>query len=192
MSNRTLGLMMGFVVLLIVAVGVIFVVAVAGGGGDDDDDGGNVPASNDGSGGGDTGNGGGGNDGATVSGICGENRLITFGSDPNTVLDPIQARDDVTSQYIVEIFGGLVTLDLDLNVVPDIAERWEISADGLTYTFFLREDVVFHNGRRVTADDFKYSFERAADPAEFSPTVLLYLDEIVGVRAKFNGRNRLR
>ena len=187
MSNRTLGLMMGFVVLLIVAVGVIFVVAVAGGGGDDDDDGGNVPASNDGSGGGDTGNGGGGNDGATVSGICGENRLITFGSDPNTVLDPIQARDDVTSQYIVEIFGGLVTLDLDLNVVPDIAERWEISADGLTYTFFLREDVVFHNGRRVTADDFKYSFERAADPAEFSPTVLLYLDEIVGVRAKFNG-----
>ena len=183
MSNRTLGLMMGFVAVLIVAVGAVFAIAVAGGGGDDDDDT-NVPADS-----GDDGDGSGGGDGgsSSVGGICGDNRLITFGSDPATILDPIQVRDDGTAEYIVEIFGGLVTLDLDLQVVPDIAERWEVSSDGLTYTFFLRDDVVFHNGRRVTADDFKYSFERAADPANISPTVLLYLGDVVGVHEKFNG-----
>ena len=123
-----------------------------------------------------------------ATGICAENRLIVPGEDPATVFDPIQVGDASTADYVVEIFGGLVTLDLDLNVVPDIAERWEISDDGRVYTFFLRDDVVFHNGRRVTAEDVKYSFERAADPANFSPTVLDYLGDIVGVRDKFNSR----
>ncbi len=201
MSNRTLGLMMAAVALLIVAVVVVFVVVLAGG---DGDDGGSQPAApaNDSSNEGTSGDAADRDDGSeddssppgeTVSGICGENRLITFGSDPNTVLDPIQVGDAGTAEYTAEIFGGLVTLDLDLQVVPDIAERWEISEDGLVYTFFLREDVVFHNGRRVTADDFKYSFERAADPANFSPTVLNYLGDIVGVQEKVGGSvNELR
>ncbi|MEX1102946.1 MAG: peptide ABC transporter substrate-binding protein, partial [Dehalococcoidia bacterium] len=124
----------------------------------------------------------------SVGGICGGNTLITFGSDPASVLDPIQVRDEGTAEYIVEIFGGLVTLDLELNVVGDIAESWEVSPDGKTYTFKLRNNVVFHNGKRVTAQDFKYSFERAADPAENSPTVTLYLGLIEGVEDKYNGR----
>ncbi len=184
MSNRTLGLMMGVVALLIVVVGVVFVLVVAGGNGDAGGERGSVPAQ-DGStpvdGGGDN------NGDRAVGGICGENRLITFGADPATVLDPIQVGDAGTAVYIAEIFGGLVTLDLDLNVTPDIAERWEVSDDGLTYTFFLRDDVVFHNGRRVTAEDFKYSFERAADPTNFSPIVINYLGDIAGIREKFNG-----
>ena len=200
MSNRTLGLMMGAVALLIVAVAVVFVLVLAGGDGDDvdvdvdvnvDTDVGNTDA-------------GDGEAAATEaaataapredsrsgsgSGICADNRLITFGDDPATVFDPIQVGDASTAEYTAEIFGGLVTLDLDLNVVPDIAERWEISEGGRVYTFFLRDDVVFHNGRRVTADDVKYSLERAADPANFSPTVLDYLGDITGVRDKFNGR----
>ncbi|MXY88820.1 MAG: hypothetical protein F4Y92_08175, partial [Dehalococcoidia bacterium] len=126
--------------------------------------------------------------GRSSGGICGENRLVTFGDDPATVFDPIQVGDASTAEYTAEIFGGLVSLNLDLEVVPDIAESWEISDDGRVYTFFLRDDVVFHNGRRVTADDVKYSLERAADPANFSPTVLDYLGDIVGVRDKFNGR----
>ena len=204
MSNRTLGLMMGGVALLIVAVAIVFVFVVAGGDGDDDD--GSAPAaidaaatSDEGDGGNDDGDGG---DAATpaateaateprgerVSGICGENRLITFGSDPATVLDPIQVGDADTATYVAEIFGGLVTLDLDLNVQPDIAERWEVSDDGRVYTFFLRDDAVFHNGRRVTAEDFKYSFERAADPSNFSPTARDYLGNIAGVLDKLGGR----
>ena len=104
------------------------------------------------------------------------------------MLDPIQVGDADTAVYVTEIFGGLVTLDLDLNVRPDIAERWEVSDDGMVYTFFLRDDAVFHNGRRVTAEDFKYSFERAADPANFSPTARDYLGNIAGVLDKLGGR----
>ena len=192
MSNRTLGLMMGAVALLIVAVAVVFVLVLSGGDdGDDESPRAAAPTEAPDREDADTGDARDSSptrdDGRAVSGICGENRLITFGDDPATVFDPIQVGDASTAEYTAEIFGGLVTLDLDLNVVPDIAERWEITDGGRVYTFFLRDDVVFHNGRRVTADDVKYSLERAADPANFSPTVLDYLGDIVGVRDKFNG-----
>ena len=194
MSNRTLGLMMGAVALLIVAVAVVFVLVLSGGDGDDGDGDTARPAS-DSSDRDDAGDDRSDpepddrDDGdRAAGGICGENRLVTFGDDPATVFDPIQIGDASTAEYAAEIFGGLVGLNLDLEVVPDIAERWEITDGGRVYTFFLRDDVVFHNGRRVTAEDVKYSLERAADPANFSPTVLDYLGDIVGVRDKFNGR----
>jgi oligopeptide transport system substrate-binding protein len=167
---------MGFVAVLILAVGVAFVVLLAaGGGGDDDDDG--LPSSPD-----DNGDSG---DDVVLEGFCEGPYLITFGADPASILDPIQVRDEGTSEYVVEIFGGLVTLDLDLQVVPDLAEDWDISPDGTVYTFHLRDDAVFHNGTRVTAQDFKYSFERAADPANASPTATLYLSAIVGLEERF-------
>lgn len=179
MSNRTLTLMMGFVAFLILAVGIVFVIAVAGGGGGDDEGidreqstpgAKSTPKS------------------AASGKICEGNVLYVPGSDPTSVLDPIQIGDVATSEYIVEIFGGLVTLDLDLKVQPDIAKSWDVSPDGKTYTFKLRDNVVFHNGRRVTAQDVKYSFERAADPANASLQVLPYLGSIVGVRDKFTGK----
>ena len=176
MTNRTLTLLMGLVAFLILAVGVVVVIAIAAGGGGDDD----TPADQDGNDDDD-------DDRDTVGGICGGDTLVTFGADPASVLDPIQVRDEGTAEYMVEIFGGLVTLDLDLSVVPDLAEKWEVSGDGRTYTFTLRDDIVFHNGKRVTAEDFKYSIERAADPAENSPTVTLYLGLIEGVDEKFAG-----
>tara|TARA_B100001123_G_scaffold383707_1_gene455873 strand:+ start:18616 stop:20304 length:1689 start_codon:yes stop_codon:yes gene_type:complete len=180
--------MMGAVALLIVAVAVVFILVLSGG---DDDDSSSVPAgtSEASSGPEDSGNRSEDRNNASpsVSGICAENRIIVPGDSPATVFDPIQVGDASTAEYTAEIFGGLVSLDLDLNIVPDIAEDWEVSDGGRVYTFFLRDDVVFHNGRRVTADDVKYSFERAADPANFSPTVLDYLGDIVGVRDKFNG-----
>ena len=85
------------------------------------------------------------------------------------------------------IFSGLVTLNRDLEVVPDIAEEWNVSSDGTVYTFQLRPDVVFHDGRPVTAHDFKYSWERAAKPATESPTARTYLGDIVGVKEKLDG-----
>lgn len=175
MSNRTLALLMGVVAFLILVVGIVFVVALAGGGGDDN--GGNSsPASPD-------------KKTNTSGDICKGNTLVTYGDDPATVLDPIQVRDDNTAQYVLEIFDGLVTLGLDLKVQPDIAKSWDISPDGKTYTFHLRDDVVFHDGsRRVTAADFKYSIERAADPKNGSPTVTLYLGNIVGLKDRFNSK----
>ena len=112
--------------------------------------------------------------------------LVRLGSDPPT-LDPHVATDAVSIMYINEIYGGLVTLDLDLNVVPDIAESWEISEDGRTYTFKLRSEAVFHDGKPVTARDFKWSFERVSDPATQSPVVETYLSDILGVKDKLNG-----
>ncbi|GAB4320929.1 MAG: ABC transporter substrate-binding protein [Dehalococcoidia bacterium] len=179
MSNRTLTLMMGIVAALILGVGVLFVVALAGGGGGN----GGGPASTDRDGGDDGGDTGGG----SVAGICSGDTFYTFGSDPATVLDPIQVRDEGTAHYIVEIFGGLVTLDPELNVIGDIAESWDILDGGRRYIFHLRNNVVFHSGRLVTAEDVKYSLERAADPANNSPTVTLYLGEIKGLREKFDG-----
>ena len=112
--------------------------------------------------------------------------LVRLGSDPPT-LDPHVATDAVSIMYINEIYGGLVTLDLDLNVVPDIADSWEVSQDGRTYTFKLRSGAVFHDGKPVTASDFKWSFERVADPATQSPVVETYLSDILGVKDKLNG-----
>jgi len=118
--------------------------------------------------------------------IPGELRL--FGPDPIT-LDPALASDVASATYIVEVFSGLVTLDRDFMIVPDIAERWEISPDGRTYTFYLRRGVLFHDGSRmVTAHDFKYSLERALRPQTGSTVALTYLGDIVGAREFARGR----
>jgi oligopeptide transport system substrate-binding protein len=113
-------------------------------------------------------------------------RLPAAGSGDPPTLDPALAGDATSAAYVVEIFSGLVTLDQNLKVVPDIAEKYDVSADGLTYTFTLRKEVKFHDGRPVTAQDFKYAIERAANPALASPTADTYLGDIVGVREKLN------
>jgi oligopeptide transport system substrate-binding protein len=118
---------------------------------------------------------------AEAPGTTGETVLNLSNIDPYT-LDPAVSSESTSHQYIVQIFGGLVRLDDDLEPAPDIAERWEISQDGLTYTFYLREDVRFHDGREVKARDFKYSWERACNPATGSQTAPSYLDDIVGVK----------
>jgi len=86
------------------------------------------------------------------------------------------------------IFSGLVAFDPSLNLTPDLAERWEVSPDGTTYTFYLRQNAKFHDGRPVTAQDVVYSWERAAGPALASDTVLTYLGDIVGVREVTEGK----
>ncbi len=110
------------------------------------------------------------------------------GADPPT-LDPALASDATSAEYIVELFSGLVTLSPDdLSVQPDIAERWDISDDGTVYTFSLRQDVTFANGKPVTAEDFKYTIERACDPKTQSPVAHTYLGDIVGCRDKLAGQ----
>ena len=114
-------------------------------------------------------------------------QLNLYGIDPIT-LDPAVSGDALSHEYILQMFGGLVKLDDNLVPVPDIAKKWEVSADGKTYTFYLRKDVEFHDGRQVTAEDFKYSWERAADPATGSLTAATYLGDIVGVAEVLAGQ----
>lgn len=79
------------------------------------------------------------------------------------------------------VFSGLVRFQQQ-QVVPDLAAGWDISAAGTVYTFKLRTDARFHNGRPVVAQDVVYSWERAARPATNSNQVLTYLGDIVGVK----------
>ena len=106
-------------------------------------------------------------------------------SDPPT-LDPHLTSDTTSAGIVVEIFSGLVALNTDLVLVPDIAERWTIDA-GVVYTFSIRPDVKFHNGKSVTAHDFKWSIERAANPKTASPVADTYLNDIVGAMDYIEG-----
>lgn len=94
-----------------------------------------------------------------------------------TSLDPAFARDQANIWATNQLFNGLVQLDDNLKVKPCIARSWEISPDGMEYTFHLRGDVFFipnaafrgNKGRKVVADDFIYSFNRLLDPGLASP-----------------------
>src|SRR5215216_2970986 len=86
------------------------------------------------------------------------------------------------------LFSGLVSFDPHLNLTADLAEKWEVSADGTVYTFQLRSNAQFHDGKPVTAQDVIYSWERAASPALQSDTALTYLGDIVGVDALAAGQ----
>ncbi len=92
-------------------------------------------------------------------------------------LDPAFARNLAKVWPVNQLFNGLLQLDDSLKIKPCIAKTWEISSDGLTYTFHLRTDVYFHDhpifplgkGRKVVASDFVYSFNRLLDPKTASP-----------------------
>ena len=114
-------------------------------------------------------------------------KLVRLYRDPPT-MDPHLTTDNISGGLVNEIFGGLVTLGLDLKVVPDLAERWDVSDDGRVYTFHLRKDAKFHDGKPVTAEDVCWSLERVADPNTLSPVAEQYLSDIVGVSAKLAGQ----
>lgn len=115
--------------------------------------------------------------------------LNLYGIDPFT-LDPALSGEMTSHEYIVQIFSGLMRLGDNLEPVPDIARKWELSDDGRTYTFYLRKEARFHDGREVKAEDFKYSWERAAAPDTGSQTAATYLGDIVGVGEVLAGRSQ--
>lgn len=108
-----------------------------------------------------------------------ENTLFLTGGQPRT-LDPAITHSGAGGP-VGSIFSGLVGLNTDLQVYPEIASGWEVSPDGTVYTFFLRPDAVFHDGRPVTADDVIFSWQRAANPETGSDTVVTYLGDIIGL-----------
>src|SRR6185437_15267837 len=91
-------------------------------------------------------------------------------------LDPAFAKSQSIMWVIHQIYNTLVQTDNNLNLVPSLAKSWDISADNLTFTFHLRNDVFFHDnaafpngkGRKMTAYDVEYSFKRIMDPATAS------------------------
>jgi ABC-type transport system substrate-binding protein len=114
----------------------------------------------------------------------GKENVFRYPIETLTKLDPAMVQDGDSIDVLQQVYEGLTTWGEDNQVTPNLAESWDVSPDGKTYTFHIRKGVKFHNGREVKAEDFKYTFERVADPALQSPTVLTYLDAIVGVKEK--------
>lgn len=105
-----------------------------------------------------------------------------------TSLDPHTVEDGDTIDLLQQVYEGLVRWDSENRVVPALAESWQISTDGKVYTFKIRSGAKFHNGREVTAEDFKWSLERACTPRLASPVAETYLGDIVGVKDKIAGK----
>jgi peptide/nickel transport system substrate-binding protein len=95
---------------------------------------------------------------------------VGLSADP-AELDPHKTSLTAAWHVLEHTYEGLVTTNAALEPVPVLAEEWEISEDGLTYTFKLRQGVTFHNGREFVADDVKYSYERILDPETASPNI---------------------
>jgi len=84
-------------------------------------------------------------------------------------LVPILASDGASQDIVGLIFNGLVKYDKDINLVGDLAEKWEVSDDGLFITFYLRQGVLWHDGAPFTSADVKFTFEKLIDPNVKTP-----------------------
>ncbi|MCP4546687.1 MAG: ABC transporter substrate-binding protein [bacterium] len=95
-------------------------------------------------------------------------------------LDPAKSNDTYSNGIIDRLFDGLMRFDRENNLpVPELAEWYQVSDDGLVYEFRVNPDARFHNNRQVFASDFKYSWERLLDPEINSPQAWLF-DLLVG------------
>lgn len=97
-------------------------------------------------------------------------------------LDPAFAKAQTTIWPVNQLFNGLVQMDEKLNILPCIAKSWAISEDGKVYTFYLHDDIVYHDhevfkegkGRAVVASDFVYSLNRIKDQTVASPGAWIF------------------
>ena len=106
--------------------------------------------------------GGQGNNGKTGEPVKGGEVTVGIAQDLDDSLDPHQTVAAGTREVLFNIFEGLVKPNSDGEMIPAVAEKYELSEDGTTYTFTLREGVKFHNGQTVTAEDVVYSINRCA------------------------------
>jgi len=93
-------------------------------------------------------------------------KVVVDGEAPE--LDPQVSTLFIAQWVEEEMFEGLVKFGLDMTIAPALAWRWQ-RIDPKTFEFYLRDNVKFHNGRKMTSADVKYSFERIKDPATGSP-----------------------
>jgi oligopeptide transport system substrate-binding protein len=108
-------------------------------------------------------------------------------------MDPVRIGDVVSHHVTHQLYDALVDLDSNLQLVPQLATSWEISEDGLLYTFHLRKGVLFHDnkcfpdgkGREFTAQDVKYSYDRICDPRTQTTGYNYYKNYVEGASEYF-------
>jgi ABC-type transport system substrate-binding protein len=120
---------------------------------------------------------------ALAQGAPGGELKAAWGVREFTNLDPSYINQVVQFQVTSNVLGGLTHIDAGLIPRSDLAESWEVSSDGLTWTFRLRRNVRWHNGDRFTADDVLFTFNRTRDPATGSlhRSILDPVDRLVKV-----------
>ena len=84
-------------------------------------------------------------------------------------ISPLTAKTQADRDLVALVFSGLVRNGPDGTIVPDLAERWSVDADGRTWTFDLRPDARWHDGEPVTADDVVYTITTLQDPSYSGP-----------------------
>ena len=94
--------------------------------------------------------------------------VVASTADARTLI-PILASDSASSQICGHIFNGLVKYDKDLNLVGDLAEKWDISEDKLSITFYLRRDVYWQDGVAFDAKDVEFTYNKLIDPNTMTP-----------------------
>lgn len=110
------------------------------------------------------------------------------GTEPQD-LDPHTIQGVPEHKIIMALFEGLASEDpKDLHPVPAVAKSWDISPDGLVYTFHLRENAKWSNGDPLTADDFVSSYQRILSPALASEYAYLVFDYVVGAKEYYDGK----
>lgn len=97
--------------------------------------------------------------GRDIEGVVGTPRFI----------NPLLALSDADKDLTAVVYSGLMRRDASGTLIPDLAEGYNISADGLTYTFTLKDGIFFHDGKKVTTDDVVFTIELAKDPLIKSP-----------------------
>ena len=96
------------------------------------------------------------------------NIIVNLGLEPRSI-DPALNASNPEATYILTAFEGLTKKDKDNNIIPGISERWDISDDGIKYTFHLRTNAKWSDGKEIIADDFVYSWRRLVDPNTGTP-----------------------
>lgn len=103
------------------------------------------------------------NNGTTGENMAAEQTLLIAADQDPSGLDPHKVTAHSSIRITGKVYEGLLQFDDDMELAPQLAESWE-QVDDTTYIFKLREGVKFHNGREMTAEDVKYSFDRIKDP----------------------------
>ncbi len=109
------------------------------------------------------------------------------GAEPQDI-DPAIVTGTPEYRLLQTFSEGLVSEDPDMNIIPGAAERWEISSDGLTYTFHLRADGKWSNGEAVTAQDFVDSFHRVLTPVLGCQYAYMLFNHVQGAKAYYDGK----
>jgi len=102
-----------------------------------------------------------------------------IGQEDITTLDPALVKDAASIQAIDMVFTGLIQIDDSLHIASELAQSWDESSDGLTWTFHLRPNLKFSDGTPLTSKDVAYSIDRALQPATKSEISLSYLGLIL-------------